>query len=1345
MNPSGQRRPVGEKPAISEIVGTIALIAVVVIGIVIINVVIISSPSRARIPSVEATMANQSTLITIAHQGGDPIPWGQFKILVDGVDRTASFNNSGPYPWSIGQTLSYNASTLPSSAVVIYKGTGGDEVVILETKFPWGMALSSQGGGLGSVTKLTLIKTVVNDNGGTRQVSEFPLFIDGAQVISGVPNLVSANTEHTVSENSQSGYTSTGWSGNCSSDGKITLATSEDKTCFITNDDTLLVSWFNCSWAYRKNITIDHTKVQGAHTDFPVLISLDAGSSGLNGKAQASGNDILFTLDNGLTKIPHEIERYSAGTLVAWVRVPSVNSTVNTTIMMYYGNPGATNQQNPTTVWTNGYKGVWHLNNSFADSTTSHYDGTNYGTTDIAGQIGYGRAFDGGTQYITTPSTDLKTATDFTISTWFKSSNTAFAHHLIWEGLSSANGWGESWYEQEMHISLGEFVNPNQVSNKISFFYGDNDIGRDTGDIGINQTFSDTSGWHLVEAVVTGAGGSSPGATLYLDGSPIGSDTGTQARTGRASWDTSLQFGKPGASTRYFQGNLDEVHIATTARSSNWIATEYANQNSPSSFYFVGSEVGSPCVGGGAQARLTLVKTVVNNNGGTKQVSDFPLFINSTPATSGVSYSVPANLELTASETSQNGYGSSGWSGNCSSAGKITLAPGEDKTCFIINDDIPTASWYNCGWPYRKNITIDHTKVTGSHNNFPVLVKLDAGTSGLNGKAQANGNDILFTKDDGTTKIPHEIEYYSSGTLVAWVNVSPVTSAADTTIMMYYGNSSVGSQQSVANVWDGNYKAVWHLKENPSGTAPQMKDSTGTANHGTSAGSMTSGDQVAGQIDGSLDFDGSDDYVQGPDYDITGAITVSAWINWDAVTADDGIVSKRTSSEVAGDWALRMDPSGTGTLEWMIWSGVDNSNNVFSNSAVGAGAWKYVVVTFDDPTNTAKIYINGGLDKTDSTTITNSLANTPEQIAIGWAGQGSQYFDGRIDEVRLSNNVRSAPWITTEYANQNSPSTFLSVGGEVASPCSGSGQFIPNPAWNNCYWPYRKAITIDHTKVSGTQSGFPVLINLSSDSDLALHAMANGYDILFTDASSPPNPLPYERELYKSSYGGLVAWVKVPQIQSGSDTTLYMYYGNPSSTDQQNKNAVWDSNFAAAWHLNEAVTAETTGGNHYDSTTNANTGVQYYNGAITGRMGGAQYFNGGDGSVDWIDVSTPGGSSLLSPTSQLTMEAWVYLPTNPNPNYIEKILSLGDGWSKGYTLGVQNSPYGIYPEIWNGSSGSCWLTSGSFNLNTWTHLATTWNQSSNLMIGYINGGQVGSTNCGPNPINTTGLPQLRIG
>ena len=37
-------------------------------------------------------------------------------------------------------------------------------------------------------------------------------------------------------------------------------------------------------------------------------------------------------------------------------------------------------------------------------------------------------------------------------------------------------------------------------------------------------------------------------------------------------------------------------------------------------------------------------------------------------------------------------------------------------------------------------------------------------------------------------------------------------------------------------------------------------------------------------------------------------------------------------------------------------------------------------------------------------------------------------FDGTIDEVRVSNASRSAGWILTEYNNQNSPSTFYSVG-----------------------------------------------------------------------------------------------------------------------------------------------------------------------------------------------------------------------------------------------------------------------------------------------------------------------------
>jgi hypothetical protein len=35
---------------------------------------------------------------------------------------------------------------------------------------------------------------------------------------------------------------------------------------------------------------------------------------------------------------------------------------------------------------------------------------------------------------------------------------------------------------------------------------------------------------------------------------------------------------------------LDEVRISSVARSAGWIATEYANQHSPSTFYSVGAD-----------------------------------------------------------------------------------------------------------------------------------------------------------------------------------------------------------------------------------------------------------------------------------------------------------------------------------------------------------------------------------------------------------------------------------------------------------------------------------------------------------------------------------------------------------------------------------------------------------------------------------------------------------------------------------------------------------------------------------------------------------------------------------
>jgi hypothetical protein len=88
--------------------------------------------------------------------------------------------------------------------------------------------------------------------------------------------------------------------------------------------------------------------------------------------------------------------------------------------------------------------------------------------------------------------------------------------------------------------------------------------------------------------------------------------------------------------------------------------------------------------------KLSLVKTVINNNGGTKTPSDFSLFVNGSPVTTGVAVTLSANVLYTATEAPDPGYTASVWGGDCAANGTITLTPGDTKTCTITNDDNAT-------------------------------------------------------------------------------------------------------------------------------------------------------------------------------------------------------------------------------------------------------------------------------------------------------------------------------------------------------------------------------------------------------------------------------------------------------------------------------------------------------------------------------------------------------------------------------------------------------------------------------------------------------------------------------
>jgi len=112
------------------------------------------------------------------------------------------------------------------------------------------------------------------------------------------------------------------------------------------------MAWYNGSWLYRKKITVDYTKVSANLTDFPVLVKL-ASDSGLADHARSDGYDILITSSDGETKLSHEIETFneSTGELILWFKAASLSSSANSEFYIYYGNSGASNQQDVTNVW----------------------------------------------------------------------------------------------------------------------------------------------------------------------------------------------------------------------------------------------------------------------------------------------------------------------------------------------------------------------------------------------------------------------------------------------------------------------------------------------------------------------------------------------------------------------------------------------------------------------------------------------------------------------------------------------------------------------------------------------------------------------------------------------------------------------------------------------------------------------------------------------------------------------------------------------------------------------------------------------------------------------------------
>ena len=286
-----------------------------------------------------------------------------------------------------------------------------------------------------------------------------------------------------------------------------------------------------------------------------------------------------------------------------------------------------------------------------------------------------------------------------------------------------------------------------------------------------------------------------------------------------------------------------------------------------------------------------------------------------------------------------------------------------------------------------------------------------------------------------------------------------------------------------------------------------------------------------------------------------------------------------------------------------------------------------------------------------------------------------------------------------------------------------------NVTWWDTDWSYRKRITINHIYITSDLTNFPIMVDIT-DSDLKDKAQSDGDDITFVDENNIK--LNHEIEMYDSSTGHLIAWVNVTHLYATVDTIIYIYYGNPTCSSQQNPAGTWDSNFVLVQHLSE------TSNPHYDSTQYNNDGnaTAGTNQSADGIVDGADSFQGQLNDGDYVAIPD---SNILDITGSITMEAWVKI-TDPADNDEQGILSKPD-----YNL-IYDGNIGdgkVFRAEFRGLTTTQVYGVTTPESNSWYYVVGVYDSDAEKIMIYVDGDEEGKeTSSGT--INT-GTYDLRIG
>jgi len=193
------------------------------------------------------------------------------------------------------------------------------------------------------------------------------------------------------------------------------------------------------------------------------------------------------------------------------------------------------------------------------------------------------------------------------------------------------------------------------------------------------------------------------------------------------------------------------------------------------------------------------------------------------------------------------------------------------------------------------------------------------------------------------------------------------------------------------------------------GSGTTAYDGSGYNNHGTIYGASW----TSGKVNGALNFDGLDDYVDcgnSSKLDPIQEATMEAWVNFNKLPSVAGhIMAIAGKSGIARDLDLQTETDN----RFKFYIGPGSPNVAISNTVAETNKWYHIAGTYQANDN-VKIYVNGVLESTTSISLTRNTTS-----GGFWIGQSciwpGRFFNGIIDEVKIYDRALSAEEILAEY------------------------------------------------------------------------------------------------------------------------------------------------------------------------------------------------------------------------------------------------------------------------------------------------------------------------------------------